>query len=115
MGSQRIVSKIGDLESFGADPRRVVYAGHDVDGIDEVDFAGKYQTATSTIKERYEDFDLEYNGEENNDYVNGQGFCCTDKKAEIEQYETSESKDGETPERLIYFYHSDPLVSLNLC
>jgi len=51
MGSQRIVSKIGDLESFGADPRRVVYAGHDVDGIDEVDFAGKYQTATSTIKE----------------------------------------------------------------
>ena len=26
MGSQRIVSKIGDLESFGADPRRVVYA-----------------------------------------------------------------------------------------
>ena len=50
MGSQRIVSKIGDLESFGADPRRVVYAGHGVDGIDEVDFAGKYQTATSTIK-----------------------------------------------------------------
>ena len=50
MGSQRIVSKIGDLESFRADPRRVVYAGHNVDGIDEVDFAGKYQTATSTIK-----------------------------------------------------------------
>jgi hypothetical protein len=73
MGSQRIVSKIGDLESFGADPRRVVYAGHGVDGIDEVDFAGKYQTATGNIKERYQSFDLEYKGEENNDYVNGQG------------------------------------------
>ena len=114
MGSQRIVSKIGDLESFGADPHRVVYAGHDVDGIDAVDFAGKYQTATSTIKERYKAFDLEYKGEENDDYVNGQGFCCTDKKAEIEQYETSHTQDGEHPEKLMYFYHSDHLGSSSL-
>src|SRR5574344_527368 len=115
MGSQRIVSKIGDLESFGADPRRVVYAGHDVDGIDEVDFAGKYQTATSTIKERYKSFDLEYKGEENNDYVNGQGFCCTDNPLGRDGARTvSDTKDGETPERLIYFYHSDHLGSSSL-
>ena len=115
MGSQRIVSKIGDLESFGADPRRVVYAGHDVDGIDEVDFAGKYQTATSTIKERYQSFDLEYKGEENNDYVNGQGFCCTDNPLGRDGARTvSDTKDGETPERLIYFYHSDHLGSSSL-
>jgi RHS repeat-associated protein len=115
MGSQRIVSKIGDLESFGADPRRVVYAGHDVDGIDEVDFAGKYQTATSTIKERYQSFDLEYKGEENNDYVNGQGLCCTDNPLGRDGARTvSDTKDGETPERLIYFYHSDHLGSSSL-
>ena len=115
MGSQRIVSKIGDLESFGADPRRVVYAGHDVDGIDEVDFAGKYQTATSTIKERYQSFDLEYKGEENNDYVNGQGFCCTDNPLGRDGARTvSDTKDGETPEKLIYFYHSDHLGSSSL-
>jgi len=114
MGSQRIVSKIGDLESFGADPRRVVYAGHDVDGIDALDYAVKYDNATGKIKERYKHFDLEYNGEENDDYVNGQGFCCTDKKAEIEQYETSDTQDGENPERLMYFYHSDHLGSSSL-
>jgi RHS repeat-associated protein len=115
MGSQRIVSKIGDLESFGADPRRVVYAGHDVDGIDEVDFAGKYQTATGNIKERYQSFDLEYKGEENNDYVNGQGFCCTDNPLGRDGARTvSDTKDSETPERLIYFYHSDHLGSSSL-
>ena len=115
MGSQRIVSKIGDLESFGADPRRVVYAGHDVDGIDEVDFAGKYQTATGNIKERYQSFDLEYKGEENNDYVNGQGLCCTDNPLGRDGARTvSDTKDGETPERLIYFYHSDHLGSSSL-
>jgi len=115
MGSQRIVSKIGDLESFGADPRRVVYAGHGVDGIDEVDFAGKYQTATGNIKERYQSFDLEYKGEENNDYVNGQGFCCTDNPLGRDGARTvSDTKDGETPERLIYFYHSDHLGSSSL-
>ena len=115
MGSQRIVSKIGDLESFGADPRRVVYAGHGVDGIDEVDFAGKYQTATGNIKERYQSFDLEYKGEENNDYVNGQGLCCTDNPLGRDGARTvSDTKDSETPERLIYFYHSDHLGSSSL-
>jgi RHS repeat-associated protein len=115
MGSQRIVSKIGDLESFGADPRRVVYAGHGVDGIDEVDFAGKYQTATGNIKERYQSFDLEYKGEENNDYVNGQGLCCTDNPLGRDGARTvSDTKDSETPEKLIYFYHSDHLGSSSL-
>ena len=115
MGSQRIVSKIGDLESFGADPRRLVYAGHGVDGIDEVDFAGKYQTATGNIKERYQSFDLEYKGEENNDYVNGQGLCCTDNPLGRDGARTvSDTKDSETPERLIYFYHSDHLGSSSL-
>jgi hypothetical protein len=32
MGSQRIVSKLGDLDSYGQDPRRIAYAGSGVDG-----------------------------------------------------------------------------------
>ena len=31
IGSQRIVSKLGDLDSYGQDPRRIAYAGADVD------------------------------------------------------------------------------------
>jgi RHS repeat-associated protein len=79
------------------------------------DFAGKYQTATGNIKERYQSFDLEYKGEENNDYVNGQGLCCTDNPLGRDGARTvSDTKDSETPEKLIYFYHSDHLGSSSL-
>ena len=58
---------------------------------------------------------MEYKGEENNDYVNGQGFCCTDNPLGRDGARTvSDTKDGETPERLIYFYHSDHLGSSSL-
>jgi hypothetical protein len=39
IGSQRIVSKLGDLDSYGQDPRRIAYAGSEVDGAN-VDYAG---------------------------------------------------------------------------
>jgi hypothetical protein len=32
IGSERIVSKLGDLNSYGVDPRRIGYAGTGVDG-----------------------------------------------------------------------------------
>ena len=34
IGSQRIVSKLGDLASYGADPRRIPYAGNEADVLD---------------------------------------------------------------------------------
>ena len=33
IGSQRIVSKIGDFASYGSDPRRIQYAGSETDGL----------------------------------------------------------------------------------
>ena len=32
IGSQRVVSKIGDFDSYGSDPRRIQYAGSETDG-----------------------------------------------------------------------------------
>jgi hypothetical protein len=61
IGSQRIVSKLGDLDSYGQDPRRIAYAGSEVDGA-SVDYAGKYTQSQQTIKDRYSDFEVPFNG-----------------------------------------------------
>ena len=84
MGSQRIVSKLGDLASYGADPRRIPYAGNEADGI-TVDYKKKYGEQLQAIKENYRTFDIAYNGEDNNDYVDGEGFCCDDGTPEAAQ------------------------------
>lgn len=54
IGSQRIVSKLGDLDSYGAGPRRIEYAGANVDGA-SIDYANKYGALQQTIKDRYAD------------------------------------------------------------
>ena len=72
VGSQRIVSKLGDLASYGADPRRIPYAGNEADGL-TVDYKKKYGDQLQAIQENYRTFDIPYNGQENDDYVNGQG------------------------------------------
>ena len=77
IGSQRIVSKLGDLASYGADPRRIPYAGTETDGV-SVDYQTKYNRQQQAIKDNYADFGAPYNGEDTNDYVNGQGFSCND-------------------------------------
>ena len=77
IGSQRIVSKLGDLASYGADPRRIPYAGTEADGI-SVDYQTKYNRQQQAIRDNYADFGVPYNGEDNNDYVNVQGFSCND-------------------------------------
>ena len=41
IGSQRIVSKIGDFASYGSDPRRIQYAGSETDGL-SVNYKQKY-------------------------------------------------------------------------
>ena len=71
VGSQRIVSKLGDLASYGADPRRIPYAGNEADGL-TVDYKKKYGEQLQAIKENYRTFDIPYNGQDNDDYVNGQ-------------------------------------------
>lgn len=71
IGSQRIVSKLGDLVSYGADPRRIPYAGNEADGL-TVDYKKKYGKQLQAIKENYRTFDIPYNGKANDDYVNSQ-------------------------------------------
>jgi RHS repeat-associated protein len=110
MGSQRIVSKLGDLDSYGQDPRRIAYAGSDVDGAG-VDFAGKYIQSQQTIKDKYADFEVPYNGEDNDDYVNGGGFCCDDNPG-LRAGAIGAGNDN--PETFQYYYHSDHLGSSSL-
>jgi RHS repeat-associated protein len=110
IGSQRIVSKLGDLDSYGQDPRRIAYAGSEVDGA-SIDFASKYKEAQQTVKDRYTDFGIEYRGEDNDDYVNGGGFCCDDSPI---LRSGAMGNGNDNPETFQYYYHSDHLGSTNL-
>ena len=76
VGSQRIVSKLGDLASYGVDPRRIPYAGNEADGL-TINYKVKYAKQLQSIKDNYKAFDLPYNGQDNDDYVNGQ-VCLKD-------------------------------------
>ena len=79
IGSLRVVSKIGDFASYGSDPRRIQYAGSETDGL-SVDYKQKYVQQLQVIKDNYATFAVPYNGEDNNDYVDGKGFCCNDRQ-----------------------------------
>ena len=50
-----------------------------------VDYKKKYGEQLQAIKENYKAFDQPYNGKDNDDYVNGQGFCCNDGTPEAAQ------------------------------
>ena len=122
IGSQRIVSKLGDLASYGADPRRIPYAGNEADGI-TVDYKAKYALQQQSIKDNYKDFGVAYNGEDNDDYVNGQGFCCNDGSLEAAQTRAmamrsakaksvnGNFKPNDDYERMQFYYHPDHLGS----
>jgi RHS repeat-associated protein len=110
IGSQRIVSKLGDLDSYGADPRRIEYAGANVDGA-LVDYKGKYEALQQTIKDRYAIFEVPYLGKDNDDYVNGQGFCCDDTP---QGNALKATRGNDNPELFQYYYHSDHLGSTSL-
>jgi RHS repeat-associated protein len=115
IGSQRIVSKLGDLGSFGADPRRVEYAGANTD-VATIDYKAKYATEQAIIKARYDTLKVPYNGKSNDDYVNGKGFCCDDAGSQNGGTTTSGgggniTNGNDNPEINQYYYHSDHLGS----
>ena len=120
IGSQRIVSKLGDLASYGADPRRIPYAGNEADGV-TVDYKAKYSQQLQSIKDNYKAFDQPYNGKDNDDYVNGQGFCCNDATPEAAQARTMNAStrsavdnnfhDKDNYEKMQFYYHPDHLGS----
>ena len=83
-------AKLGDLASYGVDPRRIPYAGNEADGI-TVDYKAKYALQQQSIKDNYKDFGVAYNGEDNERLVNGRGFCCNDGSLEAAQAESHDS------------------------
>jgi RHS repeat-associated protein len=106
IGSQRTVSKLGDLDSYGQDPRRIAYAGSV-----SIDFTSKYKEAQETVKDRYTAFEVECKGSDNDDYVNGGGFCCDDAPG-LRAGAIGNGNDN--PEIYQYYYHSDHLGSTSL-
>ena len=119
-GSQRIVSKVGDFASYGSDPRRIEYAGSETDGL-SVDYKSKYAAQQQVIKDHYTFFDVPYNGTDNNNYADGEGFCCNDGTLEAAQAKAMRKaqsravaksfKDPDNYENLQFFYHPDHLGS----
>ena len=116
IGSQRVVSKIGDFDSYGSDPRRIQYAGSETDGL-SVDYKVKYAEQLQVIKDNYATFAVPYNGEDNNDYVDGKGFCCNDGSLEAAQIRAlaraakNNFQEGDTYEKMQFYYHPDHLGS----
>ena len=116
IGSQRVVSKIGDFDSYGSDPRRIQYAGSETDGL-SVDYKGKYTQQLQVIKDNYATFAVPYNGEDNNDYVDGKGFCCNDGSLEAAQARAlaraakNNFQEGDSYEKMQFYYHPDHLGS----
>ena len=116
VGSQRIVSKLGDLASYGADPRRIPYAGNEADGL-TINYKDKYAKQLQCIKDNYKAFDQPYNGKDNDDYVNGQGFCCNDDTPEAAQARVrtraanGNFKPNDDYEKMQFYYHPDHLGS----
>ena len=122
IGSQRVVSKIGDFDSYGSDPRRIQYAGSETDGL-SVDYKVKYAQQLQAIKDNYATFAVPYNGEDNNDYVDGKGFCCNDGSLEAAQARAMAAniakakaangnfKENDDYEKMQFYYHPDHLGS----
>ena len=140
IGSQRIVSKLGDLASYGADPRRISYAGNEADGL-TINYKDKYAKQLQSIKDNYKAFDQPYNGKDNDDYVNGQvclkdivgctreslskltflsfarQFCCNDGTPEAAQARvrtraaSGNFKENDEYEKMQFYYHPDHLGS----
>jgi RHS repeat-associated protein len=46
-----------------------------------------------------------------NNYINGEGFCCTDKSSKMTALDSNIGNGNDDPEKLIFFYHSDHLGS----
>lgn len=117
--SQRIVSKVGDFASYGSDPRRIEYAGANTDGL-SVNYKAKYAAQQQVIKDNYKTFDVPYNGTDNDNYADGEGFCCNDgsMEAAVAQARKAQAhavaksfKDPDNYENLQFFYHPDHLGS----
>ena len=105
-GSQRIASQIGDINDFGADPRRVDYAGVD---LRDIDYAKKYADNNRALENRYDSLGWECNVRLVDDYVNNKSFCCDGGDFQLAESLGAQSATDTAP--ALYFYHPDHLGS----
>ncbi len=95
---------------FGVDPRREQYVGEDVAGVEVPNYKTKYEALQNVIKDNYQLFEVDYYGIDNDNYVDGEGFCSeTKENAGIQK--RSLLTENVDYEKLQYYYHSDHLGS----
>ena len=78
---------------------------------------------TDKIGKKEATFAVPYNGEDNNDYVDGKGFCCNDGSLETAQARAMAAniakakavngnfKENDDYEKMQFYYHPDHLGS----
>ena len=82
-----------------------------------INYKDKYAKQLQSIKDNYKAFDQPYNGKDNDDYVNGQGFCCNDGTPEAAQARArtraanGNFKPNDDYEKMQFYYHPDHLGS----
>lgn len=77
-----------------------------------VDYDTKYALQQQVIKDNYEAFEVPYNVKDNNDYVNGQSFCCEEGTPKAMQSRAGDNfHDKDAYEKLQFYYHPDHLGS----
>ena len=69
------------------------------------------------IKDNYATFAVPYNGDDNNDYVDGKGFCCNGGSLEAAQAQAlsraakNNFQEGDAYEKMQFYYHPNHLGS----
>ena len=72
---------------------------------------------TDKIEKKEATLAVPYNGEDNNDYVDGKGFCCNEGSLEAAQARAmaraakNNFLEGDTYEKMQFYYHPDHLGS----
>ena len=72
---------------------------------------------TDKIEKKVATFAVPYNGENNNDYVDGKGFCCNDGSLKAAQARAlsraakNNFQEGDAYETMQFYYHPDHLGS----
>ena len=81
------------------------------------DFGKMNINMTDKIEKKEATLAVPYNGEDNNDYVDGKGFCCNEGSLEAAQARAmaraakNNFQEGDTYEKMQFYYHPDHLGS----
>ena len=77
------------------------------------DFGKMNINMTDKIEKKEATLAVPYNGEDNNDYVDGKGFCCNEGSLEAAQARAmaraakNNFQEGDTYEKMQFYYHPD--------